>query len=102
MNPRRHRLGMSVASVVLVSSPLAIGVASSSANAAAGATVFSSCAKLHRVWPNGVAKSQAAAAYQVRTGHYRPAYGPKARRVYWANYRGRDADRDGTACERTR
>jgi hypothetical protein len=62
-------------------------------------TVYSSCAALHRVWPYGVAKSYAAGTYQVRHGHHRPASGPQAQKVYWANYRGRDADRDGTACE---
>lgn len=59
---------------------------------------FSSCDAMHRVYENGVARSKAAAARQVRTGHYRPAVKP---RVYRANSES-DADNDGTACEVTR
>ena len=42
--------------------------------------------------------AEAAADYQQRTGHYRPAVRPK---VYRVNDEG-DADNDGTACEVTR
>jgi hypothetical protein len=43
-------------------------------------------------------KSKAAAAQQVRTGHYKPVVRPK---IYRQNSES-DADRDGTACEVTR
>lgn len=66
---------------------------------AEAAPSYSSCDKLTRVWPNGVAKGIRAANKAVRDGHSRPAYGPRARAVYWENYRRLDRDRDGTACE---
>lgn len=72
------------------------------APANAATTYFSSCASLHKVYPHGVAKSAAAATYQVRHGHYRPAYSAQAQKVYAANYKRLDRDRDGTACEVTR
>ena len=67
--------------------------------AEAATTYFSSCANLHKVYRYGVAKSSAAAAYQVRTHHQRPAYTAAAQKAYWANYTRLDRDRDGTACE---
>ncbi|GAB3860682.1 hypothetical protein GCM10028801_23890 [Nocardioides maradonensis] len=70
------------------------------AGQADAATYFSSCTKLAHVWLHGVAKSAAAAQRQVNQGYGRPASGPRARAVYWANYRNLDRDRDGTACER--
>lgn len=72
------------------------------ASANASTTTFSSCAKLHQVYRYGVAKSAAAAAAQVRTHHYRPAYTKQAQNVYWANYKRLDRDHDGTACEVTK
>ena len=65
-------------------------------------TVYKNCDALNRDWKNGVAKSKRAAVRTYRNGHYMPAYGPRAQKVYWANYKGRDADRDGVACERSR
>jgi hypothetical protein len=53
---------------------------------------------LHRDFRYGVARSDAAADRQVRTGHYRPAVRPK---VYRVNNES-DADNDGTACEVSR
>lgn len=70
------------------------------ATPADAATYYSSCTKLTHVWPHGVAKSAAAAQRQVNQGYGRPASGPRARAVYWENYRRLDRDRDGTACER--
>jgi hypothetical protein len=60
---------------------------------------YASCRALHRDFPHGVAKGRRAAAKQVRDGFGRPAFGPHAREVYWANHRSLDPDRDGTACE---
>jgi len=68
------------------------------AGPAEAATDFSSCDAMHRVFKNGVAKSNAAANRQWRSGHYRPAVKPS---VYRANDES-DADNDGTACEVTR
>lgn len=87
---------MALAAIALTASTLTIAAP---ANAA---TVYGSCDALHRDWKYGVAKSYKAAMYQVRTGHYKPAYGTRAQRVYWANRSGRDRDLDGTACEVTR
>ena len=58
-------------------------------------TDFRNCARMHRIFDNGVAKSHFAAHRQERAGHKRPAVRPA---VYRAN-RESDADRDGTACE---
>ena len=59
------------------------------------ATTFANCTAMHRVYKYGVAKSVAAANYQVRKGNHRPAVKP---RVYAANTKS-DRDHDGTACE---
>ena len=59
---------------------------------------FRNCDHMHRTYKNGVARSDAAADRQQRTGHSRPAVRPA---VYRANS-GSDADNDGTACEVSR
>lgn len=74
-----------------------LGLVASPADAAG--RYFANCTALNHVWAHGVAKGPKAAAYQVRQGNSRPAYGPKARAVYWRNYTRLDRDRDGTACE---
>lgn len=68
-------------------------------SAEATAPRFKSCDALMKVWPHGVAKSKTAAARAVRDGYSRPAYGPRARAVYWENHSRLDRDDDGTACE---
>lgn len=70
------------------------------APAQASSYSFSNCTSLARVYHHGVAKSAAAASYQVRQGYGRPATTARAKKVYWANYRSMDRDHDGTACER--
>jgi hypothetical protein len=65
----------------------------------AAAPSYRSCDALTRVWPHGVAKSQKAANKAVRDGYSRPAYGKRARAVYWENHGNLDRDNDGTACE---
>jgi hypothetical protein len=65
----------------------------------AATTYFSSCASLHGTFRYGVAKSVAAANYQVAHGHHRPATTAYAVQVYNRNYTRLDRDRDGTACE---
>jgi Excalibur calcium-binding domain len=54
---------------------------------------------LHKMWHSGVARGPKAAAKQVREGNHKPAYGPKARKVYWRTYTRLDRDRDGSPCE---
>ncbi len=70
------------------------------ASPADAAMTYSSCAKLSKAFPNGVAKSKQAANKQVRQGNRRPASGKRAQKVYWQNYKRLDRDKDGTACER--
>ena len=60
---------------------------------------YANCTALHKDFKHGVSKSRKAAKKQVRQGYGMPAYGKHARRVYWANYKSLDRDRDGTACE---
>jgi len=75
--------------VAMIASTLAF------AGPAEAVTDFRNCAAMHRTFPNGVARSLAAAHRQELTLHKRPAVAPA---VYRAN-RESDADRDGTACE---
>ncbi|MGL5827236.1 MAG: excalibur calcium-binding domain-containing protein [Nocardioides sp.] len=67
---------------------------------AAPAEKYSSCAKLTKDFPHGVARSKRAASKQVAQGYGRPAYRKKAKRVYRQNRAALDRDKDGTACER--
>ncbi|MBS2936850.1 hypothetical protein KDN32_03720 [Nocardioides sp. J2M5] len=73
---------------------LLAGTVLTSAPAQAAAPKFRSCDALTRVWPNGVAKSSAAASRAVRDGYSRPASSPRARAVYWENHRNLDRDDD--------
>jgi hypothetical protein len=66
---------------------------------ASAQTSYDNCTALHHDFKHGVAKGPKAAAKQVRDGYGRPAYGPHARDVYWANHTNLDRDKDGTACE---
>ena len=76
------------------------GVALTATTADATTLKYSSCSTLASKFHHGVAKSHTAAVRQVRNGYRMPAYGSLARKVYWANYKRLDRDRDGTACER--
>lgn len=87
-----------VAAAALVVSGVSVATAAVSGTANA-APYYSSCDRLHRDWPKGVAKSRRAANKQVRQGNLRPASGPRARAVYRENHSRLDADDDGTACE---
>lgn len=89
-----------LASVVAATALALPVVALSAPQADAAGITYSSCAKLTRVYPHGVAKSATAAAKQVRLGYGRPSTTARAKKVYWANYKRLDRDRDGTACER--
>lgn len=88
-----------VAAAALVLSGVGVATAAITGTAGAAAPYYSSCDNLHQDWPKGVAKSRRAAAKQVRQGNKRPAYGPRARKIYWENHSRLDADDDGTACE---
>ena len=59
------------------------------------ATRFANCTAMHKTYKYGVAKSSAAASYQVKHGNHRPTVSSK---VYYANTKS-DRDHDGTACE---
>ncbi len=84
----------SIAKTGVAAAALTIGVLTA-ASPAQAVTDYSSCDHMHRTFKNGVAKSDAAADKQVRTGHKRPAVRPKVYRVNDES----DADDDGTACE---
>lgn len=84
-----------IASVILTLGVL-IGIAFPSTTATAAPKSYTSCAKLSKVYANGVAKSSTAARRQVRKGNARPAV---KLGVYKANLH-LDRDKDGTACER--
>ncbi len=96
MTPRRL---VSVVAVLAVSAPVAALSGPADAAASAG-RYYSSCAKLTKDFPHGVAKSRKAAQKQVRQGYGSPAYGKRARSVYATNKGRLDRDKDGTACER--
>jgi hypothetical protein len=82
-------------------SVLPLGAVAGTAVQADAATgrYFANCDALHKVWKYGVAKGPKAAQRQVRDGHHKPAFGPKARAVYKRNHDRLDRDNDGTACE---
>ncbi|WP_344048422.1 excalibur calcium-binding domain-containing protein [Nocardioides panacihumi] len=77
----------------------AVSLAASAAvlvpSTAHAATTYANCTAMHKAYKYGVAKSSAAASYQVRHGHHRPTVSSK---VYYANTKS-DRDHDGTACE---
>ena len=87
-----------IAAAAALSAATALTVTIAPAADAAGA-YFSSCAYLHRAFPTGVAKSYAAAQYQVIHHHRMPSYSAHAQQTYWRNYTRLDRDRDGSACE---
>lgn len=95
---KARTLGILVAAVIIA--PTAAVATASTASAAGAGTYYSSCSKVTVRYPHGVAKSYTAAMKQVRQGYGRPAYGTRAKQVYWTNYKRLDRDRDGTACER--
>lgn len=92
------KLASVIATASLAVSGLAVTVVTATP-ADAARIKYSNCDSLHRDFKHGVSKSRAAAMKQVRDGYGRPAYGPRAKRIYKANFRSLDRDRDGTACE---
>jgi hypothetical protein len=98
--PARSRRAVAAAGLAALAL-LPLGAVAGTAGPADAATGrhFANCTALHKVWHYGVAKGPKAARKQVRDGYHKPAAGPKARKVYWANYKSLDRDKDGTACE---
>lgn len=93
----KHTLLSTLAGTALVAGSVAYAVPADAAGAS-----YPSCTALHRDFKHGVAKGPAAARAQTRSGHYLPAYGARAVRVYWNTHKSLDRDKDGTACEVTR
>jgi hypothetical protein len=93
---RRQIVGSLVA--LAVAAPVSIAISAGPADAAG--LHYRNCTALTHRYHHGVAKSHKAALKQVRAGYQIPAYGTRARKVYWVNYKTMDRDRDGTACER--
>jgi hypothetical protein len=89
-----------VGSLVALAVAAPVSVAMTAGPAEAHSLHYANCTALTRTYHHGVAKSHKAALKQVRAGYHLPAYGTRARKVYWANYKSMDRDRDGTACER--
>jgi hypothetical protein len=89
-----------VGSVIAIALAAPVGVVASASSADASSLTYSNCTVLTQRYHHGVAKSRKAAKKQVRQGYGMPAYGTRARKVYWANYKSLDRDKDGTACER--
>lgn len=92
--PTLSRPAALVAAAVLACAPLAVTAP------AEASTTYSSCAKLTKVFKNGIAKNKAAADRAVRAGHPRPSSTAKATKIYLKNYKRLDRDRDGVACEK--
>lgn len=87
------RLGLATAATAALATTLVAPLAL--AGPASAATHFANCTSMHHTYRHGVAKSAAAANYQVRQGYGRPKVSVA---LYEANY-GSDRDKDGTACE---
>ena len=91
-----HVRAASVAAMLAVSCSAVVTVSES---ASAAPKTYASCAKLHKDFKHGVAKSKKAAKKQVADGLSMPAYSDRAQKVYQANHANLDRDHDGTACE---
>lgn len=89
-----------IGSVAALALATPVGLALAAGPAEAHSLHYANCTALTRTYHHGVSKSHKAALRQVRAGYHIPAYGPRARKVYWANYTTMDRDKDGTACER--
>ena len=83
-----------VGSLVALALTAPAGLALTATSADAATLTYSSCSKLASKFHHGVAKSHTAAVRQVRSGYGMPAYGSLARKVYSANYKRLDRDRD--------
>lgn len=65
----------------------------------AATTKFTSCEKMLKVYPYGIAKDGKAADRAYRNGQYRPKVAPQ---VYRDSYKSLDRDHDGSMCEQDR
>lgn len=75
------------------------GGVTATAQAVAPSKYYSSCAKLSKKYPAGVAKNSKAANRAVRQGFSRPATSSAAKKTYSENASRLDRDGDGVACE---
>jgi hypothetical protein len=78
---------------------VAVAPSSGAISASVGAKYYSSCAKLTKKYPNGVARNAASARRAVRQGFYRPSTTKAAKKTYRENSSRLDRDGDGVACE---
>jgi hypothetical protein len=92
-----HKRLVGSAIALILTAPVSVALTTTAADAAS--LYYSSCDNLHKDYRHGVAKSRRAAMKQVKQGYGRPAYGKRAKRVYWENESRLDRDGDGTACE---
>ena len=82
--------------IVGIAIAAALGLGLGFAPAQAATTKFTSCDKMHKVYPYGISKSSKAQARAVREGMYKP---PVKAQVYEDSYKTLDRDKDGTMCE---
>lgn len=97
MTNQRRFAAITISAVALTG--LTVGLASGTEPSSVPTASFSSCTKLHKKYPNGVAKNGAAARRAVRDGFYRPATTKAAKKTYQDNASRLDRDGDGVACE---
>jgi hypothetical protein len=83
---------MKRAAIALVVLSTLAAVPAGSASASAPATKFKNCTAVNKKYPNGVAKSRAAANQQKNRPHV-------SAKIYRANIK-MDRDRDGSICEK--
>ena len=82
--------------IVSVAIACLVGFGLGLAPAHAATTKFTSCEKMHKVYPYGISKSSKAQARAVREGMFKP---PVRAQVYEDSYKTLDRDKDGTMCE---
>ena len=97
MTTRRTFAAITISAITLAG--LTVAPSSGTAPSSAPTVYFSSCDKLHKKYPNGVARNGAAARRAVRDGFYRPSTTKAAKKAYRHNYSRLDRDGDGVACE---
>ena len=88
MTTGRRIIGIAIATT--------LGMGLGLAPAQAATTKFTSCDRMHKVYPYGISKSSKAQSRAVREGMYKP---PVRAQVYEDSYKSLDRDKDGTMCE---
>lgn len=90
---------MKILPAIVAAAALSTAVLTVPSTADAATLHYSSCTKLHKKFPHGVAKSTKAANREVADGYGRPATSKKAKKIYKANKSNLDRNHDGVACE---